>query len=493
MATTSISRMQHRRGLKSDLPIELAEGEFGWCLDTRELYIGNSPGFGLNTPVLTQFSNNSDLIKNKWQTASLELASATARSLGSKLNDIASVKDFGAMGDGITDDAPAINAAIAELFYSEGTFTPANYSTRVFLYFPAGIYKISIPLLLYPYVGFIGDGIGKSIIQPIDDTLPYMFETADSMGNTGSNIGGSAGILPARISIIDLTFDTNGNKMDIGHLTRYQSTRFENVEFKGGYQSGEPLISEQKGLYLRSIGDVIQTYDAQVINCTFSNLQYSLYADDPVSYTTVSRCTFADCFRAINFGELANFDGPKYTTVSMSKFIALDGAGISCFSSNPGISSLCNTFVDLNLIYDTSAIYWETGTSLNSSIGDVFDITSTYIENNGSTNLILDAQQNNLVANSGFKFATSSPVTVATTDYNIFIKMLVPGPVTVNLPNLASVGSTYVIKDAQGDAFINNITIVPPSGTIDGSATAVINTNYSSITLIFDGSNWGIV
>lgn len=395
MAITSISRVQHRRGLKSDLPNELAEGEFGWCLDTRELYIGNTPGYGLNTQVLTEFSNNSNLIRNQWRTVSTEIASATSRPLGSKLNDIVSVKDFGAVGDGITDDAPAINAAIAELFYSEGTFTPANYQTRVLLYFPAGIYKISIPLLLYPYVGFIGDGIGKSIIQPVDNTLPYMFETADSMGNTGANIGGSAGILPTRISVLDLTFDTTGNYMDIGHLTRYQSIRFENVEFKGGYQLGDPLTNPQKGLFLRSIGDVIQTYDAQAINCTFTNLMYPVYADDPVSYTTILRSTFSDSFRAINFGENANFDGPKYSTVSMSRFYNLDGAGISCFSSNPGIASSYNTFVDCMLTYDLSAIFWDTSTTLNSSIGDTFDVLSPYVIDNGTLNFILNAQQNN--------------------------------------------------------------------------------------------------
>lgn len=407
MTITSISRLQHRRGLKSDLPIELAEGELGWCLDTRELYIGNSPGFGLNTAVLTEFTNNTDLIKNKWQTMSVEIATATARPIGSKLNDIVSVKDFGAKGDGVTDDALAINAAIAELFYSEGTFTPANYTTRVFLYFPAGIYKISIPLLLYPYVGFIGDGIGKSVIQPVDDTIPYMFETADSMGNTAANIGGSAGILPARISVLDLTFDTTGYHMDVGHLNRYQSIRFENVEFKGGYQLGDPLTTAQKGLFLRSIGNVIQTYDAQIINCTFTNFQFSIYADDPVSYTTISRSTFTQCFRAVNFGQSANFNGPRYSTVSMSKFYNLDGQAISCFSSNPGITSSCNTFVDCALTYDTNAIYWATGTSLNSSIGDVFELPFPYVgvDDNGSSNLILNAQQNNFYGSRSTTFA----------------------------------------------------------------------------------------
>ena len=69
MAVVQISRIQIRRGQKnqgSGLP-QLASGELGWAIDTRELYIGNgsvsegSPSVG-NTKVLTQFDNIFSLI-----------------------------------------------------------------------------------------------------------------------------------------------------------------------------------------------------------------------------------------------------------------------------------------------------------------------------------------------------------------------------------------------------------------------------------------------
>lgn len=56
MTINVISQIQHRRGIRSDLPDQLAEGELGWCLDTRQLFIGNSDGFGYNTEILTEFS-----------------------------------------------------------------------------------------------------------------------------------------------------------------------------------------------------------------------------------------------------------------------------------------------------------------------------------------------------------------------------------------------------------------------------------------------------
>lgn len=60
MAVIQISRIQHRRGLQSDLP-NLASAELGWSVDTRKLYIGNgtieegAPSLG-RTELLTQYS-----------------------------------------------------------------------------------------------------------------------------------------------------------------------------------------------------------------------------------------------------------------------------------------------------------------------------------------------------------------------------------------------------------------------------------------------------
>lgn len=55
-------------------------------------------------------------------------------------------------------------------------------------------------------------------------------------------------------------------------------------------------------------------------------------------------------------------------------------------------------------------------------------------------------------------------------------------------------GRTIIIKDAGGNAGTNNITVdTEAAQTIDGSATAVMSTDYESITLYCDGSNWFII
>ena len=112
MAVVQISRIQVRRGQKgsgSGVP-QLASGEFGWAVDSQELYIGNgsvdegAPAVG-NTQVLT---SQSDLFSVAYtytykkddsniQTGSV-VGSPVKRSLQSRLDDRVSGKAFGLTG-----------------------------------------------------------------------------------------------------------------------------------------------------------------------------------------------------------------------------------------------------------------------------------------------------------------------------------------------------------------------------------------------------------
>ena len=180
MAITTFARIQHRRGIKTDLPQELYEGELGWCIDTRELFIGNGQPFGGNTQILTSYSPNNDLITNFWRTKDLAIVASVARPLGAKLNDFASVKDFGATGNGSTNDAPAINAAIQELFTSLGNLAVIDQARQITLYLPAGTYAIEASILLYPYLNLVGDGVDNTVVLVNDASLLCAMETADS-------------------------------------------------------------------------------------------------------------------------------------------------------------------------------------------------------------------------------------------------------------------------------------------------------------------------
>jgi len=83
----------------------------------------------------------------------------------------------------------------------------------------------------------------------------------------------------------------------------------------------------------------------------------------------------------------------------------------------------------------------------------------------------------------------TTPYLALSTDYMLAVD--VAGPASIVLP-VSPIGTVYIIKDIDGDASINPITVTA-STTIDGAASALINTDYGSITLIFNGTEWNIV
>lgn len=80
---------------------------------------------------------------------------ATYRTVQSKLRDIVSVTDFGAVGDGVTDDTAAINAAI----------TAVNAAGGGTVYFPAGLYLVGTTthVVMLSNVSLIGAGWASKI------------------------------------------------------------------------------------------------------------------------------------------------------------------------------------------------------------------------------------------------------------------------------------------------------------------------------------------
>lgn len=80
------------------------------------------------------------------------------------------------------------------------------------------------------------------------------------------------------------------------------------------------------------------------------------------------------------------------------------------------------------------------------------------------------------------------PYTTLATDYVILVNTSVAR--TIIPLGSPTTGQTYRIKDNTGSAATNNITITPSGANIDGAASQVINTNYGSVDIVFNGTQW---
>ena len=89
---------------------------------------------------------------------------------------------------------------------------------------------------------------------------------------------------------------------------------------------------------------------------------------------------------------------------------------------------------------------------------------------------------------------TSAARTMASTESVQLVQTTTAGAgVTITLPPVAGVatGQRFVVKDSEGSAATNNITVATSGGeTIDTAATFVMDTSFESTTFVFDGTNF---
>jgi hypothetical protein len=119
-----------------------------------------------NSPVYSNLNAG----KNGTEAFTSVLTGATTRTITDKLSDTVSVKDFGAVGDGVTDDLAAINAAIDtgyRVFFPQGTYLVSatitlNDNEHLLLDAEATIQSAATPVIHFHGESSSVIGAGKS-------------------------------------------------------------------------------------------------------------------------------------------------------------------------------------------------------------------------------------------------------------------------------------------------------------------------------------------
>lgn len=250
MAVTQISRIQHRRGLNQDLP-QLAGAELGWSVDTRKLYIGNgtleegAPVTGV-TEVLTQYTDLAALIGSYTfkgnvtdytvQTGS-SLLNPTVRSFQQKFDDFVNVRDFGATGDGVTDDTESIRRAIEQIYKETENLNDTR--TRRTIYIPAGTYLTSNVISIPTNTSLQGDGPSSSTIKLQYGNLSVA-NVSDSAFQSGATIGSGSAVLPDQIDINGMTFQNISADVQypLLNIDSASNVRITNTAFQSNVAAG---------------------------------------------------------------------------------------------------------------------------------------------------------------------------------------------------------------------------------------------------------------
>ena len=494
MAIVQISRITNRKGLEEDLPQPLAPAELGWAVDTRQLYIGpgtlaeGSPDEHNNVEILTEYS---DILATQTaytytgQTATgysvqtgTTVGSPVSQSLQSRLDSYCVVTDFGAKGDGVTDDTAAINRALYQLYCVQ-----ANPQIRRSLFFPAGNYIITDTILVPPYAMLYGEGpqssilnffvtawtntvayaagvlvksgglyyrsnfavpVGVGLVDQIDgqyywgnistgvaNGLPeYIMQTASSTQQTGVNI--VSPYEPQNILITNMNMVTN-QIMDGVLIERAHDCAFTNVGFRGPLTTTTLTVSTDDIAAVRwASTTTLVCSHVTFENCVFNGFTYGTNTAQQIEGITFSNCDFDTLYQGVYLGGATPVNGgPTGVRLITNVFdnIYVEGIVIEGVSLN---TTTNNVFYDVGNHFNGAALaasaIIDIDTANNVCLGDMFERTTaqsaTYprIKLNNTASIAMEngyrLLQGSYVRESGATFTLTDNISSATTIFS---------------------------------------------------------------------------
>lgn len=397
MSVTQISQVQVRRGLLQDLG-QLTSGEFGWAIDELRLFIGNGPvtegapyeGItevitkkalldfytGGGTSGLTGLLNFPYTFKGNEggydvQTGAL-INNPSTRPLQNKLDDNINVKDFGARGDGLTNDYFAIQRALDQIYNNKEASVPP--ATRRVIDIAPGTYIIENEITIPPYCVLRAGGKGSVIIKQINPAATCIFRLANSLGNYNSTVVN--GTAPGHVEIHGIRFeiDSTADKI-IGAVENASNVVFSACQFIGTRVFPSSDINTR---CLMITSAYLNTSNIKFINCDFSGMDTAVTIDDNLNASGIvfDSCTFYSHIRGIlaRTTRARSFMGLR---VINSVFNKIKEQALSTLTGVHGVTSTTNSYLDVGTNYGI--------TTANVSVINSTAVTSSVIRFSGDS------------------------------------------------------------------------------------------------------------
>ncbi|KAH7374494.1 glucan 1,3-beta-glucosidase [Plectosphaerella cucumerina] len=278
------------------------------------------------------------------------------------------VKDYGAAGDGTTDDTDAINAALAEGPDRCLSNCDSRTSTPAIVYFPPGEYLVSRPLVPPYYTHMVGDVVSPPTLKAsagfegiaVIDANPYV--NGQNLWTNQNNF-----FRQARNFRIDLTAQpfTTGTGI---HWQVAQATSLQNIVFNMRTDGG--TANAQQGIFIENGSGGFMT------DLTFNGGRYGMFIGSQQFTTRNLVFNNADTAIFLNWDWLWTFHGIEINNCRVGVNMANGGSsGAQTVGSMLLLDSvIANTQIGILTAYDPASA-WTNG----SLILDNVDMSSTPI------------------------------------------------------------------------------------------------------------------
>lgn len=243
---------------------------------------------------------------------------AVQRTVQSKLRDVVSVKDFGAVGDGVADDTAAIQAAI--------NYCTSLSNRKQTLYFPANnagaYYKITSTLTISGRLNIVGDGEFSTIIYADGFSAGQYILDFDNLAGSGIEFGGVQ-----QITIRGSNTNANGVRLKNASYWTFKNVQLRTLTV-GIYITGTRCFSN---FFEQVSGYAISSYTVQFDSFTgggqYEFLGCTFNGSDGV-YVTSTAATDALAFYECNFEQCTVTDAYIAGTVNGLTFSACRSEGL---------------------------------------------------------------------------------------------------------------------------------------------------------------------
>lgn len=304
------------------------------------------------------------------------------------------VKDFGAKGDGTTDDTSAINDAISSGNRC-GQGCDSSTVTPALVYFPPGTYIVSKPIIQLYYTQLVGDAISLPVVKGAPGFAGMALIDADPYDDKGANwyTNQNNFFRQIRNFVIDLTAMPTTTGAGI-HWQVAQATSLQNIVFN----MVKDANSKQQGIFMDNGSGGFMT------DLVFNGGNYGMFLGN--QQFTTRNLTFNNCNTAIfmNWNWLWQFkslsinncgigidmsNGNTNQTVGSvvvqdSKFVATPKGIVTAFSKDANVPATGGTLVIDNCDFtgSTAAVFSNT---TNSAILPGGSVVASFAQGNAYT------------------------------------------------------------------------------------------------------------